>query len=210
MSFNGSDDGAQPEAALVQDANGNFYGTTTVGGPYGKGSIFRLTITSAPQITTQPSNQTAVAGAGASFSVTVFGASPLSYQWQANGVPLTDGGRVSGSGTRILTVNQITTNDAGTYSVIVSNALGSAASAGAVLTVETPPVIQSVAQAGGAMVLTWSATPGQSFQVQTSTNLASGIWANLSGAITATNTSVSASCAIESTSQQFYRVLLMP
>ena len=37
--FNGSDDGEQPKAALVQDAEGNFYGTTTLGGPYGKGAI---------------------------------------------------------------------------------------------------------------------------------------------------------------------------
>ena len=28
VSFNGADDGAQPQAALVQDAEGNFYGTT--------------------------------------------------------------------------------------------------------------------------------------------------------------------------------------
>ena len=54
---------------MVQDANGNLYGTTTLGGLYGKGSIFKLTITSAPQITMQPSDQSAFAGGGVSFSV---------------------------------------------------------------------------------------------------------------------------------------------
>jgi uncharacterized repeat protein (TIGR03803 family) len=208
--FNGSDDGAEPESALVQDAAGNFYGTTTAGGPYGKGSIFRLTITSAPQITVQPSNQTAVPGAAARFSVAAFGAAPLSWQWRKNGGNLTDGGNISGSASRILTVNDITTNDAGTYSVIVSNALGSVASSNAVLVVAVPPVIQSVTQAAGAIAFTWSAMPGQSYQVQTTTNLAYANWSNVGGAITATNNSVSASYGIGTVAQQFYRVLLLP
>ncbi|MGA2177039.1 MAG: choice-of-anchor tandem repeat GloVer-containing protein [Verrucomicrobiota bacterium] len=210
VSFNGSDDGAQPEAALAQDAEGNFYGTTTSGGPYGKGSIFRLSITSAPQITTQPANQTAFAGASVVFSVAVFGASPLSYQWQENGNNLTDGGNVSGSTSRILTLSDITANNAGSYSVIVSNALGAVTSTNATLVVETPPVFQSAAQAGGALTLTWSASPGQSYQVQSTTNLASPNWISVGGALTATNSSMSASYGIGSNSQQFYRILLLP
>jgi uncharacterized repeat protein (TIGR03803 family) len=209
VTFNGSDDGAQPKAALVQDAEGNFYGTTTAGGPYGKGAIFRLTITAAPQITVQPSNQTVFAGAGASFSVAVFGASPLSYQWQINGTNLTDGGNISGSTARILIVNNITATNAGTYTVIVSNALGSVTSAGAVLTVVGPPVFQSVAQGGGMLAFTWSAAPGQSYQVQSTTNLAANTWTNLGNAITTTNASLTASNALGTASQQFYRVLLL-
>jgi uncharacterized repeat protein (TIGR03803 family) len=208
--FNGSDDGAQPKAAMVQDAEGNFYGTTTVGGPYGKGSVFRLSITSAPQITLQPSNQTVFLGTRVQFTVAVFGASPLSYQWQKNGGDLTDGGRVSGSASRILTVNTITASDAGTYSVIVTNALGSVTSSGAVLTVAAAaPVFQSVAQGGGMLTFTWSTVPAQLYQVQSTTNLASADWINIGGVIIATNTSLSESYAIGSPSQQFYRVLLL-
>ncbi len=210
LSFDGSDDGAEPTAALVQDAAGNFYGTTTAGGPFGKGSIFRLTLTSAPQITTQPANQTAVAGSGVQFNAAVFGASPLSWQWRKNGADLTDGGRVSGSSSRVLSVNTINAGDAGTYSVIVSNALGSAASAGALLIVETPPVFQSVTLSGGVLALTWSATPGQSYQVQTTADLASANWSNLGSAITATNATLGASCAVGSASRQFYRILMAP
>ena len=210
VSFNGADDGAKPEAALVQDADGNFYGTTTAGGPYGKGSIFRMSITSAPQITTQPAGQTAMAGASVAFSVAVFGASPLSYQWQENGSNLAGGGNISGSAARILSVNNITANDAGTYSVIVSNALGAVTSTGAVLTVETAPVIQLAALAGGELTLNWSATPGQTYQAQSTTNLAAANWVNAGGAITATNSSVSASYGVGSASQQFYRIVLAP
>jgi uncharacterized repeat protein (TIGR03803 family) len=210
LSFDGSDDGAEPTAAMVQDAGGNLYGATTLGGPYGKGSIFMLTITSAPHITLQPSNQTAFAGASVSFSVAVFGASPLNFQWQMNGGPLTDGGHISGSASRLLTVHGITPHDAGTYSVIVSNALGSIPSTNAVLVVESPPTFQFPTQAGGVITLTWSAVPNYSYQLQSTTNLASAIWINVGPAITATTSNLSASSALGSSSQRFYRVLLFP
>ena len=41
-SFNGGTDGAQPHAGLVRDAAGNLYGTTSIGGAFGKGTIFKL------------------------------------------------------------------------------------------------------------------------------------------------------------------------
>jgi uncharacterized repeat protein (TIGR03803 family) len=41
--FTGGDDGGSPVAALIQGADGNFYGTTTVGGTQGTGTIFKIT-----------------------------------------------------------------------------------------------------------------------------------------------------------------------
>jgi uncharacterized repeat protein (TIGR03803 family) len=41
-SFNGGD-GAYPEAGLLMDAQGNFYGTTFGGGAYGQGTVFKVT-----------------------------------------------------------------------------------------------------------------------------------------------------------------------
>ena len=42
-SFKGTDgDGAYPDAGLVWDANGNLYGTTSEGGAYGGGTVFKL------------------------------------------------------------------------------------------------------------------------------------------------------------------------
>ncbi len=36
-------DGSNPQAGVVQGTDGNFYGTTTVGGAYGQGTVFQLT-----------------------------------------------------------------------------------------------------------------------------------------------------------------------
>jgi uncharacterized repeat protein (TIGR03803 family) len=41
-SFNGTDDGQWPCAALVEGKDGYFYGTTGYGGTYGQGTVFRM------------------------------------------------------------------------------------------------------------------------------------------------------------------------
>jgi uncharacterized repeat protein (TIGR03803 family) len=43
--FNGTTQGSAPQAGLIADAAGNLYGTTTMGGANGKGTIFRLSPT---------------------------------------------------------------------------------------------------------------------------------------------------------------------
>jgi uncharacterized repeat protein (TIGR03803 family) len=42
-SFAGGKDGSYPQAALIQDADGNLYGTTYEGGVYNAGIVFKLT-----------------------------------------------------------------------------------------------------------------------------------------------------------------------
>jgi hypothetical protein len=67
--------------------------------------------------------------AGAEFAAT-------SYQWRKDGVPLTDGGSISGSRTATLTIDPVTFADAGSFDVLVDDSCGSVASNPALLSVE--------------------------------------------------------------------------
>jgi hypothetical protein len=90
---------------------------------------------SPPVIADQPSSRTNNMGTTALFSVTATGTEPLTYLWQKNGSALSDGGKVSGATTATLTLNNVSTNEAGSYSVVVTNVAGSVTSSNAVLTV---------------------------------------------------------------------------
>jgi uncharacterized repeat protein (TIGR03803 family) len=211
VDFDGFNDGANPQNALTVGADGNLYGTTSSGGPGGRGTIFRLSFTDAPQITSQPVSRTASTGGTAAFSVAVTGGTPLSYQWQSNGTNLTDGGKIHGASTRILTLSNLTIADGGEYSVMVTNASGFAASAPATLTVKpSPPLLHVAVQSNGMLTLTWSAVPGRNYQLQSKLNLGSTTWSNVGNPLLATSETVETSTAIDSSSQLFYRVILLP
>ena len=110
-------------------------------------SVAVLTVLSSPAITSQPQSLTVAKGSAASFSVVASGTSPLGYQWQKNGIDLTNGGTVSGSATTNLVLSNTATKDAGNYAVVVTNSWGSVTSSVATLTVVTSsPVITSQPQ----------------------------------------------------------------
>lgn len=118
-----------------------------------------------PAIATDPQDQTVLAGADANFNVVASGTLPLTYQWYANtngnNAPLADATNAT------LTLPAVQVSAAGGYSVIVSNAYGSATSAVAHLTVNVPvqpsiitqPQDQNVSQGGTA---TFTVTAGGS------------------------------------------------
>ncbi len=94
-------------------------------------SVAALTVTNAaPTITTQPQNQSVVSGASATFSVSATGTAPLSYQWYFNTNNL-----ISDAVASSLTITNAQLTNAGMYSVVVSNLVGSITSAVATLTV---------------------------------------------------------------------------
>jgi uncharacterized repeat protein (TIGR03803 family) len=211
LSFDGFDDGSNPTAAVVEGADGAIYGTTTTGGPGGHGTVFRLSFTSAPQITSQPASHTTYAGANVILGVAVSGAPTLSYQWQLNSTNLSDGGNLAGAATRVLALTNVTAANNGTYSVTITNALGSTNSTGATLTVLpfAQPSFTTVARnKNGRIAMTWSAVSGLSYQLQSSPDLLS--WTNLNSPITASASTVSATDTIVGRPQHYYRVLLLP
>jgi len=85
----------------------------------------------APQIVVPPASQTVAAGQSATFSVTVTGTAPLSYQWTKNG------SNISGANSASYTTPATTSADNGSqFDVVVSNARGSVTSPIATLTVQ--------------------------------------------------------------------------
>jgi len=94
----------------------------------------------APTITSSPQSLTVVSGQAAHFTVAATGTPPLSYQWRKGGVPLNNGGDVSGANSATLTLANVQAGDAGSYDVMVSNTAGNKTSAPATLTVEVSAV----------------------------------------------------------------------
>ncbi|HEY3132395.1 MAG TPA: immunoglobulin domain-containing protein [Acidobacteriota bacterium] len=83
----------------------------------------------APTIISQPQSQTVSVGANVTFSVTAGGTTPLSYQWRK------DGANISGATNATLTLNNVQRTDAGNYTVVVSNSIGTITSTAARLNV---------------------------------------------------------------------------
>jgi hypothetical protein len=89
----------------------------------------------APIITNSPASQTNTVGTSAILSVGASGTAPLSYQWYWGGV------RLPAATNNTLVIGLFNVLQAGNYTAVVSNALGSATSAPASLTVLGPPVV---------------------------------------------------------------------
>ena len=78
-----------------------------------------------PEMTSQPSSQITRVGGRATLSAAATGQGPLTYQWRLNGA------NVVGGTNSELALTSLTMAQAGTYTVLVSNAFGSATSTGA-------------------------------------------------------------------------------
>jgi hypothetical protein len=125
----------------VQAAQAGSYsvGVNNVAGSAASSSA-TLTVNVPPTLTAQPQNQTATQGQGATFSVTASGTAPLSYQWYCNSSAL------PGATSSTLTLGNVQTNNAGSYTVVVTNVAGSTTSSAATLTVNVPPTITAQPQ----------------------------------------------------------------
>lgn len=118
--------GASPRTGLTLGPDGNFYGTTSLGGSGAGGTIFRLELP--PDFVTSPVNQTISSGGAATFSCQPFGTAPFAYQWLSNGIP------VSGATNASFTITNVQVSDSGSrFSCAVSNIYGAVTSSAATL-----------------------------------------------------------------------------
>jgi hypothetical protein len=104
-----------------------------------------LVLNGPPAITAQPQSASVTAGSNVAFKVIATGTLPLSYQWQFNSV------NISGATGSSFTKSNAQTNDAGLYSVVVTNVAGSLTSSNATLTVNLPPTIITQPQSASAV-----------------------------------------------------------
>jgi len=98
-----------------------------------------------PAITSQPTSQTRLVNGDVSFAVSANGTQPLAYQWftkttsddfDFSGMsPVSNGGRISGADTNVLTITSLTDADATNFFVVVSGSAGSVTSSVVTLTV---------------------------------------------------------------------------
>lgn len=85
----------------------------------------------APTVMTHPRNRSVLAGTNVTFSTLAIGDAPLNYRWLLNGVPL------PGATNATLTLTNLQSTNAGSYSVVVTNFSGSATSRVAFLRLKT-------------------------------------------------------------------------
>jgi len=93
--------------------------------PYGSAtsSVAMLTVVYPPAIVTPPVGQILAVSNALNLSVTATGNEPLAYQWTRNGALIAEASNA------VYSVASVTTNEAGNYAVIVTNAYGAVTSA---------------------------------------------------------------------------------
>ena len=145
-------DAAFPSAALAQ-AGGSYYGfssiftvvpsssiafnsivshtfSTWADSPGGAIVVNNFTESDSPPFfVTNPGSTVANPGSDITLAPSVFGSQPIYYQWLKGGVPVAEATNL------ILTLTNVTLNDAGSYNLVATNLYGSASSSNAILQV---------------------------------------------------------------------------
>jgi len=174
--YNGSVIGMASSLTLnnVTAVQGGIY-TVIVSGAAGTPVTNNATLTvDVPVSATSLTNLVCFQGDNAAFSTVASGTGPFNYTWMKNGSV------ISGQTANCFTLNNVSTNDAATYSVVVCGAAGSVTNS-ATLTVNRSlaPRLSMVRQGDGSSRITASnGASGQKYVFQFSPNLVN--WTSLS------------------------------
>jgi membrane carboxypeptidase/penicillin-binding protein PbpC len=132
--------GATSRGYMINDASvsttaGNY--TVKVSNAAGSVTSSAAKVGVLPLVSSQPASVYKAVGQPASFSVSVSGVGPFTYQWQRDGVPIT------GATASAYSIASVGVASAGSYAVSVSNAVGGVLSQSASLQIVASPVIST-------------------------------------------------------------------
>jgi hypothetical protein len=166
-----------------------------------------LSILSAPAVTTNPTAQTVVVGATASFTVAASGTPVPTIQWQLS----TDGStwnNIGGATAATYSFTATTAANGYQYRAVFTNSLGTATTSAASLTVTTVPVVTTnptsqAVTAGTTVNFSAAAVGAANTQWQSSTNGGS-TWINIVGATSSTYSFVASATMSGSQYRAYY------
>lgn len=139
--YDGNDDALAVVSGIVPDAFGQvFIDLTVTRGRFAYLNAMRVTVVPLA-VAAHPADVVVDTGGTLALSADVVGSLPgVAFQWERDGVPLTDDARISGSSTLMLTITDASVADSGAYRLVAS-ASGE--------TVATDPAIAGVRLPGG-------------------------------------------------------------
>ena len=158
----------------------------------------------APQITNQPASQTVALGNPLNLSVGVTGTPTLAYQWFFNGTNV-----VPSATTASLTVTNIGLNNAGLFSVVVTNAFGAATSQPALIQVSFSLASPVLNLGDGSLTLQLQAEPQRAYWLEAKSNLTDVLWVFVTG-MTNTNGLVQFPVQNITNDHRYYRIGTSP
>jgi hypothetical protein len=155
-----------------------------------------------PAITAQPvATQTVALGATVSFSVVAEAQTPLSYQWQFNG------NNLPGQTNATLTLTNVTSQQAGPYTVVVSATAGNVTSSPAVLAIAGGATLDLHFYAG----ITIDGVVGLNYRIDYAESLAPTTnWLGLTNLTLPSNPFLLFDIQSTNSSKRFYRAVLLP
>lgn len=113
----------------AQEADEGAYSVVVTNATAGRSATSRgavAVVLGAPEIVTGPVATELNSGSTLTLAATVRGVAPLTYEWRRNGQLITNGGRISGADTATLSIANAAVTDGGSYTLTVTNALGTA------------------------------------------------------------------------------------
>ena len=158
-----------------------------------------------PYLTSQPAGLNLKTGSNATFTVAAGGTAPLRYQWRFQGAD------ISGATQSSFTRANLTTNDSGNYSVVVTNDHGGATSAAAPLSVSEPVPFRFASAAllnGEQLKLVLTSEPGLSLVIWRSDDLTN--WVVLTNIPSVSGVIEFLDPISTVTAQRFYRAQTVP